>query len=297
MKGFLTSILIVFIATSQAQAQQTYKSADGADVKVTDASKIITIGGSITEVVYALESGSSVIATDISSTYPSEIFSLPRVPYIRNLTSEGILSLGAKLILSSDEAQPATAIQQLREAGSSVLLVKDEESLEGVVHKIQTIASVLGKEAEGERLIKENRLKYMKADSIRATLTSRPKVLFVLAQRSGNELTVAGDKTGAKAIIELAGGINAINSFEGYKPASIESIIAADPDYILFMQGRGHTIQSNLKKTVGINLTTAIKKDQVIHMDGNYLLGFGPRFGTALLDLMSRLHPEVNVDF
>ncbi len=289
-------LLAVFIGLIQsAAAQKTVLSSDGVTVNVENTTRIITIGGSITETVYALGFGKNVIATDASSTFPREVFSLPRVPYVRNLTSEGILSLSPTLILSSDDANPASAIQQIRDAGTPLLLIEENETLEGVNRKITTIGKALGAESEAQALVDENTLKYKKAESVRTTLDKTPAVMFVLAVRGSSSFMVAGNNTGAQTMIELAGGKNALTGFDGYKQATLESIVAANPDYVLMMQSRYDEISSGLKKTPVINTIAAVKKNHLIGMDGNFLLGFGPRFGNAILNLMSQIHPGLEI--
>ena len=107
---------------------------------------------------------------------------------------------------------------------------------------------------------------------------------------------VAGDNTGAQKMIELAGGENAFYDFEGYKNASNEAIIAANPDYILVMESRAEGAAHGIRNTDGINMINAVKNDNIIAMDGNYLLGFGPRFGSAIISLMELLHPETTIE-
>lgn len=288
-------VALLFIANQHAIAQKTIQSSDGVEVNIENISRIITIGGSITETVYALGFGDNVIATDVSSSYPSDVLSLPRVPYIRNLTSEGILSLSPTLIISSNDARPETAIQQIRDAGTNMLLIEEKETLQGVIDKIISIGKALGVEEKAKALAEQNRIKYNKSDSIRSTLTSNPSVMFILGGRGSGNYMVAGKNTGAAAIIELAGGKNAFTDFEGYKQATLESIVAVNPDYILMMDGRSHSVSADLKETPVINTIKAVKEDQLISMDGNYLLGFGPRFGSAILDLMEMLHPSVKI--
>ena len=134
-----------------------------------------------------------------------------------------------------------------------------------------------------------------KADSIKSTLNTSPKVMFVLAVNGTSNFMIAGKNTGAAKMIELAGGENAFNSYSGYKPTSIESIIAANADYVLVMQSRIDEISTGLKNTPGINSISAVTNNKIIGMDGNYLLGFGPRFGSAILSLMQKIHPNLNI--
>lgn len=295
MRYLKLSLLILGISTASLSAQNSIKSSDGITLTIENNSRIITLGGSVTETVYALGAGDRVIATDQSSTFPSEVFRLPRVPYLRNLTSEGLISLGPSLIISSDDANPKSVIDQIRSAGTDFLLVEEKESLEGMASKIRTIAQAVGKEEEGEALIQKNKQEYLLADSLRKTLSTSPKVLFVLAVRGESTFMVAGANSSASVMIELAGGQNAVTDFDGFKTISNEAIVAANPDYILVMHSRLDEIRAGIEKTPGINLTKAVVNNNVIGMDGNYLLGFGPRFGAAIIELMQKIHPSITL--
>lgn len=276
-------------------AQTIVESADGASVSIENTNRIITIGGSISETVFALGQGKLVVATDQSTTYPSQVFQLPRVPYVRNLTSEGILSLNPTLILASDDASPVSAIQQIRDAEVDLVLLKKNESLEGVIQNLKTIGAILNEEERASELIQLNTEQFKKAKEFRSSFSNQPTVMFILSVRGENSFMIAGNNTAAASMITLAGGKNAFNSFEGYKNASMESILTANPDFILVFQSRFDEIVRGVKNSPGVNVTTAAQKDQIIGMDGNLLLGFGPRFGSAILELMQRIHPEEKV--
>ncbi|WP_051525431.1 hypothetical protein [Methylobacillus glycogenes] len=43
------------------------------------AEKLLTVGGAVTEIVFALGKGDEVIANDITSVYPEAAFKLPKV--------------------------------------------------------------------------------------------------------------------------------------------------------------------------------------------------------------------------
>jgi iron complex transport system substrate-binding protein len=64
--------------------------------------KIITAGGTISEIVYELGFGDHIIATDITSTYPSSLQSLPSIGYRNQIKAEGILALGPDLLLAEE---------------------------------------------------------------------------------------------------------------------------------------------------------------------------------------------------
>lgn len=64
--------------------------------------RIVTIGGDITEIVFALGAGDQVIARDSTSLVPEQVKSLPDVGYMRMLNPEGILSVKPTLIIASE---------------------------------------------------------------------------------------------------------------------------------------------------------------------------------------------------
>ena len=51
--------------------------------------RIVVIGGSVTEIVYALGQQERLVARDTTSNHPPEVEALPDVGYIRALSPEG----------------------------------------------------------------------------------------------------------------------------------------------------------------------------------------------------------------
>ena len=294
MIRLLVLILIFLTKSFNITAQKVFLSADNLEVSIDDISRIITIGGSITETTFALGLGKNVVATDVSSNYPEEILKLPRVSYIRSLTAEGILSLNPSLVLASDDAKPKIVIDQLRDAGLNFILIKEGLESSDIISKISDLGFILDRNIQADSIAQSITEKLNEARIIVDDLVKKPKVLFVLSQQTPNSFLVAGSKTEASSIIEFAGGINAFDNFSGYKPVTSESLIEANPDFILFMSSRGESLSHSLTETSMINTITAVKKNQIISMDGNFLLGFGPRFGEAVETLLNHLHPDVN---
>lgn len=286
MRNFAVCLLILLLLPLGTRAFQ----------QATSTSDIITVGGSVTETVFALGLGDRVLATDASSTFPEPVNQLPRVPYMRNLTAEGMLSLQPGILLVSEHAGPPPVLQQIIQAGVPVHLIPETESMEGVVAKIRMIGEILNRKDQAEELINVNRRQYDRAGNIRTTLKHQPRVLFVLDDQSGNSFMVAGAQTSAQTMTELAGGINALSGFIGYKTVSNEALLMADPEFILVMSSRLDKIRSGFRGHPVLRNLSAVRSDSFVAMDGNLLLGFGPRFGEAILTLMSELHPgqEVN---
>ena len=104
----------------------------------------------------------------------------------------------------------------------------------------------------------------------------------------------SGRNTAAAGMIDLAGGVNAMTAFEGYKLLSDEAVSAAAPDVILMIdRGGDHGVdEAELLAMPAIATTPAARTGAVVRMNGLYLLGFGPRTADAVLDLSAALYHE-----
>jgi iron complex transport system substrate-binding protein len=128
---------------------------------------------------------------------------------------------------------------------------------------------------------------------LRAKVTRPVRVMFVMSLLNGRAM-VAGRKTAANEIIALAGGINAIDGYDGYKPINDEAIVAAKPDVVLSIQrGKDSLDAEAVYVHPGFALTPAAANKAFISMEGLYLLGFGPRTAAAARDLSVKLYPAL----
>lgn len=259
-----------------------------------DTPRVITLGGDITEIVYALGAGGTVVAADTSSVYPPEAAALTKIGYQRQVAAEGLLALNPTLIIASDDAGPPAALTQLRDAKVRVEVIAADDTPEGAAGKVRGVAKVLGREKEGERVVADLTAALAAAERERAGASSAPRVLFVYARGAGT-VQVAGRGTSADAMIRLAGGRNAVEEFEGFKPLTAEAAVAASPDVIL-MLARGMESLGGADAVwaqPGLAQTPAASGKRLVVMDDLYLLGFGPRTGAAVADLARQLHPEL----
>jgi len=256
--------------------------------------RVVSIGGSVTEIVHALGEGDRLVARDTTSSYPETVTDLPDVGYMRALSAEGELSVGPDLVIAAEGAGPPETVAILAAADLPFVTVPDGYTRRAVHAKIMAVADALGVPEKGATLAADTdaALERVAADS--RSDTPR-RVLFVLAIQGGRILA-AGTDTAADGIIALAGGINAITGFEGYKPLTDEAISAAAPDVILMMDRRGdHAIaDADLLAHPAIATTPVAQagREAIVRMDGLLLLGFGPRTPQAVQRLHAALYPD-----
>ncbi|MFJ5369863.1 hemin ABC transporter substrate-binding protein, partial [Bosea sp. CER48] len=259
--------------------------------------RIVVAGGVITEVIYALGLQDRIVGVDSTSQFPAAALKdKANVGYVRALSAEGVLSLKPTLIMLIDGAGPPDAVSLLAESGVKIARITDGLTAEGVASKIAAIGAAIGAAAPAERLAAQTRARFEELATLRAGIARKRRVLFVLSLQNGRAL-VGGRNSSADGIIALAGGVNVADAIEGYKPMTDEAIAAAAPDMILMMRNSSahNTTPDELFAMPAFSQTPAANGKRLIHMDGLYLLGFGPRTPMAARDLMAAIYPEAAV--
>ncbi|WP_447883856.1 heme/hemin ABC transporter substrate-binding protein [Serratia fonticola] len=243
------------------------------------AERIVSIGGDVTEIAFALGAGDEVVARDSTSLHPAAVQKLPDVGYMRQLNAEGILALKPTLILTTELAEPALVLKQLEDSGVKVVRIPGDTTVQAVPEKISVIADAINRSSQGKQLAE----RYQQQLAAVANTPLPVKVLFVMSH-GGITPMAAGQQTAADAIIRAAGLKNAMQGFSRYRPFSQEGVIASAPDLLLVTTDGVRSIggQENLWLLPGMALTPAGKNRRVLIVDDMALLGFGLETPQAL---------------
>jgi iron complex transport system substrate-binding protein len=251
--------------------------------------RIVTLGGAVTETVWALGAGDAVVAVDDSSAYFTPASDRPTVGYYRMISAEGVLSLRPDLVLASGESGPPEAVDHLRRAGIRFVTVTAAPSVDGCLERITTLAEALGRPEQGHAL----RASLLSAlDSLPPAPVPAPRVVFIFARGAGT-LNISGTGTAADAIIRLAGGVNAVDAYTGYRPMTAEAVVTANPDVIVMTTSglAGIGGETALWQQPGLTATAAGRDRRIVALDDLLLLGFGPRLPEAMKSLREALTP------
>jgi iron complex transport system substrate-binding protein len=260
------------------------------------ADRIVSVGGALTEIVYALGAGAELVGADTTSLYPAAARDLPRVGYMRQLSAEGLLSLAPTLLLITEEAGPPAVLRQIEATGLKTVLLPGGHQPGAVRTRIEGVAKAVGQEARGQALARQ-----VDDDVARITQALKgarePRVLFLLSTSGGGAPLASGRNTAADTLIALSGGINAVAGYEGYKPLTPESALTFDPDYILIPT---HSMDAlgglkAISAIPGLKDTRAVRENRIVAMDMLTMLGFGPRIAVAMRQLAGALHPGLEL--
>lgn len=244
--------------------------------------RIISLNGSITEILVALDYNTQIVGVDVTSSYPESIKNVAKdLGHVNKVSIESIMELKPTLVLGLENEVSEDLKKQLADAGVNVQLITLKHSIEGSKEMIQEVAKAVKNENYTKLLTTiDTEIKDV------AVLENKPKVLFIYARGAGM-LMVAGTSTPIDEMIKLAGGQNAITEFSDYKPLTPESLLANNPDYILLFDTGLQSVGGidGVLKIDGIAQTNAGKNKKIIAMDGQLLSGFGPRVGKGVKEL------------
>jgi iron complex transport system substrate-binding protein len=263
-------------------------------VQAQKAERLIVTNSYIAEIVVSLGGAPLIVGLGGGTEHLPELKAVPKLPGFRQVSAEPMLALSPTRVLISNEWLVPQTMEQLRAAGVKVDVIDGEQTPAGVEKRIRFVAQVLGKAAAGEQLV--TRFKADLAEALRplAQVKRRPRALFILA--GGNRPTLVGGRgTNVAALLDMAGGDNVAEAFDGFKAMSQEAMIELAPEFIL-------TNQDGTKPNDGVPValqapgalaTPAGKAGRLITVPGQYLQGMGILTPQGIRELTCQLHPEL----
>ncbi|MFH8888965.1 hemin ABC transporter substrate-binding protein [Streptomyces sp. NPDC017949] len=273
----------------------TVPSADGAQVTVTSADRIIPLTGSLNEIVQTLGLGKRVVARDITATF-EQASSLPVVTRGHDVSAESVLSLRPTLVLAETTTGPAEAIQQIRDAGIPVLVIAPAKALEDVPKRIDAVAGALGVKDAGTQLNRRtaDRIAAARKD-VPAAAGKKPRVAFLYLRGTASVYLLGGSDSGAASLLEAAGAVDTGKDSglgKDFTPITSEALAAAAPDAILVMTKGLESVGGvdGLVKVPGVAQTPAGMDRRVVSVDDGVLLNYGPRTDQVLSSLVAQLY-------
>lgn len=290
-----TSAPITTTTTTVAQPSGTFVGADGVESDISDAGRIVSLNGDITEILFELGVGDQVVGVDVTTTYPPEALQLgPPLPPARGfLVAEPVIALGPTLVIGDQQIGPPEVIAQIRDAGIPVAIIELQSQLSGIRTKIETVATIVGEEQAGAALADRVDEEINEAIVLAQGSSETPGVAFVYA-RGPEALLLFGPGSPTSSLIT---GANAVDTVQGppVGPLTPEALAAANPDVFVTTSDALGSLggPESFAALPGVAQTTAGQNGELLVYDDALFLGFGPRTGEALKAFVLDLHPEL----
>jgi iron complex transport system substrate-binding protein len=259
------------------------------------AQRVVSLGPSNTEILFAIGAGAQVVGRDSFSDYPAAAQALSDVGGgFGELNTEAIVALKPDLVLVAD-IFPAEQIKALEDLGLTVYALPNPTDFEGMYKNLETAARLTAHETQAADLIKSLKARVDAVGQKIATGTERPLVFYELDSTDQNAPYTAGPGTFVDTLINAAGGVNLGSKLNGsWVQVSIEELIVQDPAIIVLGDYTwGGVTPEMVKARPGWETLSAVKNGQVFTFDDNLVSRPGPRLVDGLEALSKLLHPDL----
>lgn len=261
---------------------------DSYDRKITienEPERIISIAPSITETIFALDSGDKLVGRTDYCKYPEEVENIESIGSLMEPNIEKIIDLKPDIVIASTHFKEEV-LNKLEEVDIKVAVLYGEESFEGVYEVIGELGKVLNQKDKSQE-ITDNMNQRVENVLTRVKDIDKPSVYYVVGFGEYGDFTAGGD-TFIGQIIEMAGGKNAASDVSGWK-YSLESLVEKDPDILICSMY--YNTKESLMETNGYKDLTAVKEGRLYEINNDLLELQGPRLIEGLEALAEILHP------
>ena len=259
------------------------------------AARVISLSPNITEVLFAVGAGQTVIGvTDFCTYPPDEVARVPRIGAYLNPDVERILSLRPDLVILLPSQEGLQ--QRLSSSGIRTLTVANE-SLEEVLASIDTIGEATGHADEAHALRQELQADL---DSVRSAVADRePVPTLVVIGRGSDDLAgifAVGPGTFLDETIRAAGGRNVLDdAVTLYPQVPLEEVIQRAPQVIVEVVVPPSELdpQAVVEAWDDLSAVPAVRDRRIHVLTDDYLLIPGPRAVRTARRLQPLLHPDL----
>ncbi len=233
--------------------------------------KIVSLSPAMTEILFALSAGGSVVGVTTFCDYPEAARHLYKIGDFSNPSIERIVGLKPDLVIVNmpEQLRIKNQLEKLR----ITIFVSQPTSLSDIYSEIDKIGKAVGKEIAADSMIN-----YMQTHLQPCRMEKKKRVYLELSPRP---IVTIGAKTFLNEILEMAGGKNIFSDLKkDYPVVSQEEIIKRDPEIIILLH------PENIKDRWGWENITAIKTMEVYtNINQDYLMRPGPRLVEGFSEL------------
>ncbi|MCS0790587.1 ABC transporter substrate-binding protein [Cytobacillus pseudoceanisediminis] len=256
--------------------------------------RIVSMIPSNTEIAFGLGLGEEVVGVSDFDNYPPEATEKEKIGGME-FNVEKIISLNPDLVLAhaSSAHNSEAGLQQLRDAGVTVLVVNDAKSFDQVFESIVMVGTAAGEKDNAEKLVSDMKSKLEEIKTKAQGIKEEDRKSVFVEVSPAPDIYTAGTKT---FMDEMLSAINAENIIteEGWPKMDPEAIIERNPDVIITTHGYyTEDAVGNVMGRDGWQDITAVKNKQVADVDSDMVTRSGPRIIEGVEELAKAVYPDV----
>ena len=250
--------------------------------------RIVSIGPSITEFLFALGAGARVVGDDDFSDTPADAAKLTHVGGVK-VNLEQVVALKPDLVLTVRFSDGT--IEKMQSSGLNVMVV-DPQTVGDVARTAVLVGKAVG--ADGDAMAKDIQ---QRVDAIRSTTakaTTKPRVYHEIDASDPTKIFTVGPGSYIDDLIAIAGGTNvAAKATSAYPQLSAEEILRADPEIIVLAAADYSAKPDQVAARQGWSALTAVKNKRIATIAPNLINRPGPRVADAADAYARIVHPEL----
>ena len=255
--------------------------------------RIVSLIPSNTEIAFGLGLGEEIVGVSDFDNYPEEVNEKEKIGGME-FNVEKIISLKPDLVLAhaSSAHNSKDGLDQLRNAGITVLVVNDAKSFEEVYESIEMIGKATGKTKEAEVMINNMKEKVEEIRTKAKEIQEKAKVFVEVSPAP--DIFTPGKGTFMHEMLEIINAENAAGDQEGWVQLTEEAIIQLNPDVIVTTYG--YYVENPVEQVLsrkGWENVSAIQNKRVYDVNSDAVTRSGPRLVEGLEELASVVYPEV----
>ncbi|WP_026580704.1 ABC transporter substrate-binding protein [Bacillus sp. J33] len=256
--------------------------------------RIVSMIPSNTEIAFGLGLGEEVVGVSDFDNYPAEAAEKEKIGGME-FNVEKIISLNPDLVLAhaSSAHNSEAGLQQLRDAGMTVLVVNDAKSFDQVFESIEMVGTAAGEKEKAEKLVADMKSKLDEIKTKAQGIKDEDRKSVFVEVSPAPEIYTAGTNT---FMDEMLSAINAKNIIteEGWPKMDPEAIIERNPDVIITTHGYyTEDPVGNIMSRDGWQDINAVKDKQVVEVDSDMVTRTGPRIVEGVEELAKAVYPDV----
>ena len=235
------------------------------------AERVVTLAPNLTEMIFAAGAGAKIVGTDDYSNFPVAARALPKVGGMQP-NIEKIVALRPDLVLASTEGNHPNLGPALAAAKIPLFVIRNDRILEipAASRRLGVMLDAAGADAAAVELERA-------VQAERRSRSHAPRVLFVVWT---DPLYVAGKETFTDDLFALTGAQNVVQ-IPGWPQLSLETLVAAPPDLILYPRGAVTPQQVDAL----LQRVTALQTIRVVPVNEDIFQRPGPRVALAAKSL------------